>query len=118
MDPILYWYPVDCLGKDEYGDDIVVREKGKITPYRLSEEPYEMKVETRGFSFHLIFGKQVNGMFLCIPNWNVGCDLASLSDRCWNMNSIMEAGRFDYEKSIAIVWALSSIGDLLKLLHR
>ena len=88
MEPILYWYPVVYLDEDDPEDRVIVRESGKITPIQLSQEPYEVNVAARGSSFHLIFGSQINGMFLCIPNWNVGCELSRLSDRDWNMNSL------------------------------
>ena len=117
MEPIMYWYPVVYLDEDDPEDNVVVREGGKIIPIQLSQEPYEVNVEARGWSFHVIFGSQMNGMFLCIPNWNVGCELSSLSDRNWNMASLRRTESLDYEETTAIVWALYSIGDLLRLLH-
>ena len=49
---------------------------------------YEAIVEGRGSSFHLIAGPQINGMFLCIPNWDVGCELSDLSDIFWNSEQL------------------------------
>lgn len=118
MKPILYWYPVAYHNDVRSGDTVVERERGTIIPYRLDSELYEMVVEARGYSFHLIFGEQVNGMFLCIPNWDVGCELSSLNDRHWNMESLLKTDRIDFEECNAIVWALSSIADMLKLLNR
>ena len=117
MGPIQYWYPVVYLDDDDPEDSIVVRDKGKIIPLRLHQEPYEVNVEARGSSFHLIFGSQVNGMFLCIPNWNIGCDLSRLSDRDWNMDSLLKTECLDYEETTAIIWALSSIGELLRFIY-
>ena len=118
MEPILYWYPVAYQKDGRSGDTAVKHERGKIIPYRLTGELHEMAVEARGCSFHLIFGDQINGMFLCIPNWDIGCELSSLTDRHWNRDSLLKTGRIDFEECNAIVWALSSIADLLRLLHR
>lgn len=117
MGPILYWYPVVYLDEDDPEDYVVVREQGRIIPSQLNREPYEANVEARGYSFRLIFGKQTNGMFLCIPDWNTGCNLSELTDYDWNMDSLLKTDRLDYEECTAIAWAISSIGSLLKLLH-
>lgn len=117
MEPILYWYPVVYLDEYDPEDCVVKQEQGTIIPYRLDREPYEVNIEARGCRFHLIFGHQVDGMFLCIPDWNVGCDLSDLSDRSWNMDSLLKTDHLDYEDSTAIVWALAGIGSLLKFIH-
>lgn len=117
MEPILFWYPIVYLDEKDPADHVVYRDSGKITPLQLSREPYEVIVNARGSSFHLIFGKQVNGMFLCIPNWNIGCELSNLFDRDWNMNSLLNTEGLDYEETTAIIWALYNIGNLLRLLH-
>ena len=51
-------------------------------PYR------EFVITGRDTSFHGIEGPQQNGNFLCLTNWNVGCELASLSDIFWNRESL------------------------------
>ena len=117
MQPILYWYPVVYLDEDDPEDNVVVRAQGSIIPYRLDSEPYEAMVNAGKCSFHLIFGHQVSGMFLCIPDWNIGCGLSDLSDREWNLTALLKTDRLDYEDSTAIVWALYSISSLLRFLH-
>ena len=117
MEPILYWYPVVYLDEDDPEDNVVVQKHGSIIPCRLENEPYEAKVITEEDSFHLIFGHQVSGMFLCIPDWNIGCELTELSDRAGNLDSLLKTDRLDYEDSTAIVWALYSICSLLRFLH-
>ena len=117
MEPIRYWYPVVYLDEDDPEDTLVVRKQGRILPFRLDREPYEADVEACGSCFHLLFGTQVNGMFLCIPDWHVGCELSDLSDRSWNLDSLLKADRLDYEESTAVVWALSNIGTLFRFLH-
>ena len=91
---ISYEFPVIYLDGDdpEHGEAKIVYEKACIRPLQLHRDPYEVLLEARGYSFHIIFGSQINGNFLCIPNWNVGCELAELWDRSWNMDSILRAG--------------------------
>ena len=111
MEPILFWYP-SIPDEDSPGK----HEQGKITAVQLAREPYEAVVETMGYSFHLVFGKHTGGMFLCIPNWDIGCELASLSDYNWNRNSLLNTGNLDEDICSAVAWSLSNIGNLMKLL--
>lgn len=107
---ISYEFPVIYLDGDdpEHGEAKIVYEKACIRPLQLHRDPYEVLLEARGYSFHIIFGSQINGNFLCIPNWNVGCELAELWDRSWNMDSILRAdSQLDYEDATAITYALA-----------
>ena len=81
MEPILYWYPVSYLNGEEPYGSVVVRKSGRIIPLQLKKEPYEVDVEAGGASFHLIFGHKTNGMFLCVPDRNIGCELSELLNR-------------------------------------
>lgn len=49
---------------------------GDIFPIQLGQQPYEATICIRGYSYHLIFGQQTNGWFLCIPNWEIGVELS------------------------------------------
>ena len=89
--------------------------KASINPIQIDHQPYEMDLEARGYSFHLIFGSQVNGNFLCIPNWQFGCELGGLTDKFWNTESILHAdSQLDYEDATAIAWALSLISSFIE----
>lgn len=106
--PVVYFY------SDDPEDAEVSYCKGAIKPIRLDREPYEVNLEARGYSFHLIFGTQINGNFLCIPNWQFGCELADLSDKDWNLDSILKAdSQLDYEDATAIIWGLALISEFL-----
>ncbi|HKM33172.1 MAG TPA: DUF6618 family protein [Lachnospiraceae bacterium] len=61
---------------------------GKIIPIQLEQEPYEVEVSARGSYFHLLLGHHAYGNFLCIPNWDIGTELASLSDSFWNLERL------------------------------
>lgn len=61
---------------------------GEIIPIQLKQEPYEVEVSARGSCFHLVIGHHAYGNFLCIPNWDIGTELASLSDSFWNLERL------------------------------
>ena len=117
MKQIRYWFPVVYLDEGDPEDSVVVQEEGKILPWQLDSEPYEMSVKARGHRYHLVFGHKVSGMYLCIPDRNIGCELSNLSDWDENMDCLLKTDQLDYEESTAIAWALFSIGSLLRLLH-
>lgn len=61
---------------------------GEIIPIQLEQEPYEVEVSARGSYFHLLVGHHAYGNFICIPNWDIGTELASLSDSFWNLERL------------------------------
>lgn len=61
---------------------------GEIIPIQLEQEPYEVEVSARGSYFHLLIGHHACGTFLGIPNWDIGTELASLSDSFWNLERL------------------------------
>ena len=101
---ISFEFPVVYFHSDDLEDAEVSYCKGAIKPIQLDHEPYEMTLEAQGCSFHLIFGSQINGRFLCIPNWQFGCELAELTDKDWNLDSMLNTySQLDYEDATAIV---------------
>jgi hypothetical protein len=112
---VSFEFPVVYLDPDDPEDAEVTYCQGAIKPIQFDREPYEMTLEARGYSFHLIFGSQECGNFLCIPDWQFGCELADLSDKSWNMNSILFSdSKLDYEDVTAIVWGLSLAANFIK----
>ncbi len=97
MEPILYWYPVSYLNGEEPYGSVVVRKSGRIIPFQLKKEPYEVDVEAGGTSFHLVFGHKTDGLFLCVPDRNIGCELSELLNRDQNMNLLMDTECLGYE---------------------
>lgn len=65
-------------------NDPVQHKKASLYPVSINKEPYEAFIEAQGLSFHVIFGSQANGNFLCIPNWQLGCELSDYTDKNWN----------------------------------
>ena len=52
--------------------------------------PCEAELSARGSRFHLIVGKHSYGNYLCIPNWDVGTELSSLTDLFWNEERLVD----------------------------
>lgn len=59
---------------------------GEITMLRCDRRngQYEAEISGRGTYFHILAGRHKYGNYLCIPNHDVGCELAELSDVFWN----------------------------------
>ena len=55
--------------------------------------PCEAELCARGSRFHLIVGKHSYGNYLCIPNWDVGTELSSLTDLFWNEERLRHYSR-------------------------
>ena len=83
-----------------------------IYPIQLHAQPYEAKLALNGNSYHLIFGRQINGWFLCIPNHRIGVELAHPSDRFWNQGSLEEAGMATEEAS-TIAYVLKELSQYI-----
>ena len=72
--------------------------------------PYEMEVKARHSSFHIVCGKHEYGNYICIPNWNIGTELAELSDTFWNFERLTT-----YYPELSPVDAVSITCALVKL---
>lgn len=109
---ISYKYPVETGVSPEHN----TYKTATIKPVRLENEPYEVFIESQGLSFHVLFGSQVNGNFLCIPNWELGCEMAEFSNRAWNRESMLKTrSGLGYEDATAIAHGISLL-DSKKLL--
>ena len=50
---------------------------------------YEFSFDYEGFSYLVIFGKHVNGWFICMPRNNVCCEAADPMDVPYNQGNLM-----------------------------
>ena len=73
-----------CIGAPEMKP---IRWDGHIHLLKASD-PSEMEVTARGSSFHILCGRHKYGSFICIPNWNIGTELAGLADSFWNQERL------------------------------
>jgi hypothetical protein len=73
---------------------------------------YEIRIESRS-GIMVIFGKVTRGGFACMPDHGVGCHLASLNDKYWNTESLVDVlGEID---GITVAEALYSLRNTLNL---
>ncbi len=97
--------------KFKYKDGSSVNE-GKITVLS-SSFPIEADIEANGFTFHVVVGKYVKGHYICIPNWNIGSELAALDDRFWNNERLVRHTKLDKLNSYIIATALVELSKLI-----
>lgn len=95
-----------CTGMDSMTPK---RWEGRIRLLKASV-PYELEVTARHSSFHILCGKHEYGNYICIPNWNIGTELAGLSDRFWNFEQLTT-----YYPELSPVDAISITCALVKL---
>ena len=97
---------------DNFNKSIKIKGLAQIHPIQVEQEPYEADISYSGFSFHILIGSQINGRFLCIPNWQFGCELAGYDDIIWNRESIMkEDGPFGIDTASAISYGISWLNN-------
>jgi len=86
---------------------------GKILEANLLGSHIEAEVIARGSSFRIILGHSQHGNFLCVPNWNIGIELADWDDYAWNyenlINAYPEINRID---AASIVSAINELAIL------
>ena len=76
--------------------------------------PYEIKVNARGSSFHIIIGKHSYGNYICIPDWNIGTDISSLSDTFWNFEHLTSSyPKLSAVDASSIIKALASLSEYI-----
>jgi hypothetical protein len=76
--------------------------------------PCEAELTARGTRFHLITGKHAYGNYLCIPNWNVGTELAALTDNFWNEERLRTCSQLKKVDACTVVAALNILADYIK----
>lgn len=84
--------------------------KGTIRILNVYPHILEAEADTRGSVFHILTGRHRYGYFICIPNWGIGTEIASLSDRFWNMERLTT-----HYPDLSLVDAVSIADALLEL---
>lgn len=88
---------------------------GEITPLQIESEPYEVEVSARGSYFHLLIGHHAYGNYICIPNWNIGTEIASLSDFFWNQERLRSNTNLKKVDACSITYALVELSKYIDL---
>ncbi len=94
-----------CVGKQ---DGRTESWKGSLRILKAGD-PCEAEVEARGSYFHLIVGKHSYGNFVCIPNWNIGTELADLDDIFWNEERLRDYTSLRTVDACSVAAALNSL---------
>lgn len=88
----------------------------KIVREFSRQEVREFSIDIGDFGYLCIVGKHVNGMFICIPNWGLGCELSGSPDSvAYNAGKIAQAGApvgISKSTAKAIAQAIYQIYDL------
>lgn len=79
-------YDYKC--KMEEGGRVVSWTASIDTVRMTASGQYEAEINGRGTYFHVIAGPHKYGGFLCIPNHNIGCELADFSDIRWTVGRL------------------------------
>ena len=103
--------PFICTGPSELDFEVW---EGRIRIIDDQNQPYEFIVKALGYSFHLIIGNYEYGTYVCVPIWDIGCDLAALSDCFWNFERLHLAG-FNLASAVTIADALGVIDSYISL---
>lgn len=88
---------------------------GEIIPIQLSEEPYEVEIKARGSWFHVLIGHYRNGRFICIPNWNVGTEMASYEDVFWNRERLEKYTKLGKVDASSVACGLAVLAECFEL---
>ena len=66
--------------------------------------------------FRIIIGKHRTGRFLCVPNWNIGTEMAETSDTFWNSERIEKYfPEIEPNKIASIVAAIKAVGEKIDI---
>ena len=93
-------------------DNISSIKAGKIKIIS-SSFPVEVDIEANGWNFHVIVGKHNSGYYICIPNWNIGSELAGLDDTFWNSERLSNYTKLDELNSYIIATALAELSSVI-----
>lgn len=54
---------------------------------------FEHNIAIGGYTYLVIFGKHINGGFICVPNWKWGCEASDYNNSVgYNKEKLIEAG--------------------------
>ena len=77
-----------------------------------SSLPIEADIEANGWNFHTIVGKHRDGLYICIPNWSIGSELAGLDDTFWNSERLSNYTKLGKLNSGIIASALAELSHI------
>lgn len=98
--------------KGKYARD--QRWKGEVRNLKRTGDIIQAEIQGRGSALYVIVGEYEYGRYLCIPAWQVGSELAGLTDVFWNREQLeRQIGTID---AITVAEALKVISNKLESL--
>ncbi len=88
---------------------------GTIKIINYSENHIEASMTGRGSYFHVITGPQINGNYICIPNYNVGSELSSYDDLFWNKEQL--SGSMGIIDATTVATGLTYLPGIIRILN-
>ena len=89
--------------------------QGTIKIINVTGNHVEASMTGRGSYFHVITGPQMNGNYICIPNYNTGSELASYKDLLWNKEQLTRSmGIID---ATTVATGLTYLPDIMRILN-
>ncbi len=86
----------------------------KIKEQYATSTKFEISVDANGWNFLVIYGKHISGYFCCIPNWNVGCEMAEPSDVFYNRQQLRKTAMLLDDNQKEIEAAAEPIAQAIK----
>ena len=77
----------------------------------------EMEIEANGWTFHVVVGRLDQGNFICIPNWNIGGELAGPSDVHWNEERLLQTTILHPDNVKAVVSGIAEAARWIEKYH-
>lgn len=66
----------------------------------------ELIIYGRGSRLDTLIGRYRFGLYVCIPDMNVGCHISSMSDFFWNWERLSE--QMNQTDAVTVAWALKA----------
>ena len=82
---------------------------------------FQANIHVIGFLKHVyhiidvLRGRIIHGNYICIPNWNIGTEIASLSDFFWNQERLRSNTNLRKVDACSITYALVELSKYIDL---
>ena len=86
---------------------------GQIQLHMERDGLAEATICGRHSSFDVLVGRKRFGLFLCIPDWKVGLDLAPLGDVNYNRALLMDSGAMQLIDASTVAYGLRAMQSVL-----
>lgn len=84
---------------------------GRIEKLRGSCRQCEFEVQSDGSYYHVLIGEHAYGHYVCVPNWDAGCELSDYGDIFWNTERLSK--QLNQRDAITIATAIKTIKEML-----